>query len=355
MKNKIKKNTMVRKFQRRFSILFFLLFCVIIVLFFLIYVALFWMKIPIQYIKNPVVGTVIIFAICSFLAYLTARIVIRNMLKTWSDLNYAIHQISEGNYEVQVRDPKVTIPEIHTMIANFNYMTVELKSAQQFSNDFVSNVSHEFKTPLSVVDGYVSLLKEQKSTPSEQAEYLDKIAWNVEKLNSLTDNILRLSRLENARSLEPPVSYRLDEQIREAFVLMELKWSAKQIEPNLDGLCEANYKGQRDLLFQVWLNLLSNAVKFSNMGGKISVSIKETEQYFVVYFSDEGIGMTEETSAHIFEKFYQGDSSRQSMGNGLGLTLCKEILDRCGGEIQVKSQYGVGSVFIVRLDKKKYA
>ena len=185
-------------------------------------------------------------------------------------------------------------------------------------------------------------------TEEERKEYIQKVFFNIDKLNDLTNNILRISKIENQTYLDPPVSFRLDEQIREAIVILEAKWSRKNIELDID-LPEAEYFGQKSLLFQVWVNLISNAIKFSNDGGCVSIHLKKDGSSYKVFISDDGIGMTQETMKHIFEKFYQGDTSRQAQGNGLGLALCKEILNRCGGKIFVTSKPGKGSVFMVQL------
>ena len=229
-------------------------------------------------------------------------------------------------------------------------MAQELSSIEMIRNDFIANVSHEFKTPLSSLNGYLTLLQDSSLSDAERSEYLSKAFFSIEKLNDLTDNILRLSKLENQVSLDEPTSYRLDEQLREAIVLLEPKWSRKDISFELD-LPELTICSQRSLLFQVWTNLLSNAIKFSDSGGSVTVKIEESEHHYKVYISDTGIGMTEEEQRHIFDKFYQADSSRQAQGNGLGLALCKEIVSKCSGKIYVTSKPGEGSVFLVSLRK----
>lgn len=215
-------------------------------------------------------------------------------------------------------------------------------------NDFIANVSHEFKTPLSSIAGHVTLLQDPDLSENERNEYIQMAFFNIEKLNDLTSNILQLSRLENQNALREPVRYRLDEQIREAIVLLEPKWSKKNITLDVD-LMELSYTGQSALLFQVWTNLIGNAVKFSNPGSSVAITLRQYHNYITVTVSDRGIGMTEETKKHIFEKFYQGDSSRKEQGNGLGLAICRIILDLCGGDIHVSSEPGKGSVFTVRL------
>lgn len=264
-----------------------------------------------------------------------------------NQINKALKKIANGDYSVKL-EYDGHIEEFADFFKNFNNMAKELNSVEMIRNDFIADVSHEFKTPLSSVTGYVTLLQDPELTEEERKEYIQKVFFNIDKLNDLTNNILRISKIENQTYLDPPVSFRLDEQIREAIVILEAKWSRKNIELDID-LPEAEYFGQKSLLFQVWVNLISNAIKFSNDGGCVSIHLKKDGSSYKVFISDDGIGMTQETMKHIFEKFYQGDTSRQAQGNGLGLALCKEILNRCGGKIFVTSKPGKGSVFMVQL------
>ena len=208
--------------------------------------------------------------------------------------------------------------------------------------------THEFKTPLTSLSGYLTLLKNPDLSEEEKEEYINKAFFSIEKLNTLTTNILSISKIENSAVLDEPTEYRLDEQIREAIVLLEPKWYDRQIDFNID-MPEIIYKGQKELLFQVWMNIISNAIKFSADNSEIMVRIEQTAHHVKVYISDNGIGMDDETLKHIFDKFYQADSSRQTQGNGLGLALCKEIVGRCNGKIYVTSTPGKGSVFVVSL------
>ena len=240
--------------------------------------------------------------------------------------------------------------ELRVTMENFNRMVKELNSVEIMRNDFIADVSHEFKTPLAAISGYATFLQDPELSDEERNEYIRKIFFNIDKLNDLTENILRLSKLEHQQFLDEPITFRLDEQLREAIVLLEPKWGKRQIEFNLD-LPELKYTGYPALLFQVWTNLIGNAVKYTEHAGKIDVFLKETTHHVQVIVSDNGIGMEEDTVKHIFDKFYQGDTSRKSQGNGLGLPLCKEIVEKCGGKIHVESTPGVGSVFLVNLNK----
>lgn len=265
------------------------------------------------------------------------------------ELSRASKKIAAGDYSIRL-NYNGKIRELAEAFENFNHMAEELDSVEMIRSDFITNVSHEFKTPLTSLNGCLTLLQDSSLSEEERSTYISKAMFSVSKLNDMTDNILRLSRLENQQKLDEPTTYRLDEQLREAIVLLEPKWSKKSITLDLD-LPEKEYTGQRSLMLQVWTNIIGNAVKFSHEGGCIGVKLEESEHHFKVYISDEGIGMSEETQQHIFDKFYQADTSRQSQGNGLGLALCKEILSRCNGKIYVTSTPGKGSVFLVSLKK----
>ena len=299
-------------------------------------------------IKNHSLGIFGICIFCMIFSHFGYYIAIDQIFGPLEQISKAAKKVAKGDYTVQL-DYKGNIEEFESTIRNFNSMVRELNSVEMIRNDFIANVSHEFKTPLASVTGYVTLLQDSDLTEAEREEYVKKIFFNIEKLNDLTENILRLSKLENQNCLAAPVHYRLDEQIREAIVLLEPKWSQKQINLDID-LEKIHYTGQQALLFQVWVNLIGNAIKFSDIKSEISIKLEKDQQKIKVLVSDTGIGMSPETQAHIFDKFYQGDTSRRSQGNGLGLALCKEILDKCKGKIYVTSEVGNGSVFMVVLD-----
>ena len=285
--------------------------------------------------------------VCMVGSFLLVYYMLRELFRSIDRLNDATKKVARGDYTVHLNSDTV-IAEIQDMEGNFNQMVEELNSVEMLRKDFIADVSHEFKTPLSSITGYITLLQDPDLTPQERQEYVQMAIFNAEKLNDLTANILRLSRLENQSNMPQPVTYRLDEQIREAIVLLERKWNEKDIQLDLD-LPDTQYHGYQELLLNVWTNLIGNAIKFSGPGGTIAVSLAQLDNRIHVTIRDHGIGMDERTLAHIFEKFYQGDTSRKSQGNGLGLALCREIIFRCGGEIQVSSKPDEGSVFTVIL------
>lgn len=295
----------------------------------------------------PAVLIFVIFGFCFLLALVFAYFIVWDFLKPLSEMSRASKKIAEGDYSARL-EYNSTISELADAVNNFNYMAQELGSVELISSDFIANVSHEFRTPLSALSGYLTLLQDSTLSEEERDEYIKKAFFSIEKLGDLTENILRLSKLENQASLDEPQTFRLDEQLRECIVMLEPKWSAKSIGFDL-ALPEVTYTGQKSLMFQVWTNLLSNAIKYSENGSTVTVELECDRHDYKVSIRDEGCGMTEEELRHIFDKFYQADRSRQSQGNGLGLTLCKEILDKCGGTISVTSRPDEGSVFLITL------
>lgn len=271
----------------------------------------------------------------------------KNIIKPVQQIGKAFRELSEGNFNVKVPEDE-KIDEIREIAKQFNAMTHDLSNTETLRSDFVANVSHEFKTPVSSIEGYATLLQNPALTEEKRLRYAQKIVENTRKLSVLTSNMLLLTRLENQEMVTDNRTFRLDEQIRKVILLLESKWDKKGIvfEPELPFY---NYYGSENLLEQVWYNIIDNAIKHSPRGGVISVRLKEEENFVSAEISDNGDGMTEEVLKHIFEKFYQGDPSRKEEGNGLGLALVKRIVTICGGEISVKSFVGSGSAFTVKL------
>lgn len=301
-------------------------------------------------LKNPLTGMIVVSILAMIMSAAACFLLIRMVFRPLEKISAASKKVTEGDFSVQIKYDG-GLEDVGTAIENFNRMVQELNSVEVMRNDFVADVSHEFKTPLAAITGYVTFLQDPELPEEERNEYIRKIFFNVDKLNDLTENILRLSRLEHQQFLDDPVAFRLDEQIREAIVLLEPKWGKKHIAFDLQ-LPEIVYTGQKGLLFQVWMNIIGNAIKYSDDYGNIEVALKEKTDCCEIIVSDDGIGMSEETQAHIFDKFYQADTSRKAQGNGLGLALCHEIIDKCNGKIIVESTLGVGSVFIVKLPKE---
>ncbi len=269
----------------------------------------------------------------------------RRMLRPISLLTEATRKVAAGDFSVRI--PTRRRDELGQLTEHFNHMAKELQSIEYLQKDFISNVSHEFKTPIASIQGFATLLISPETTEAERQEYTGIILKESQRLSRLSQNLLRLSKLEYQQRLSIREPFSLDEQIRQAVLLMEPEWAAKGIRWDLE-LENTTATGDAELMQQVWINLLGNAVKFSPEGGEISVSLYVSD-VIKVRIRDHGAGMDAQTQTHIFERFYQGDPSRAQEGSGLGLPLAKRIIDLHGGAISVKSAPGEGSTFTVEL------
>jgi len=272
----------------------------------------------------------------------------RPLVKPIKKLSAAMGKVSRGDFTVQVENTGNT--ELGQLTRDFNRMVRDLGGMETLRNDFVTNVSHEFKTPLASIEGLAELLQSEDLTEEERLEYTRMIADSAHRLSVMTANILKLSKLENQEIVSEQRLFRLDEQLRQAILLLEPQWSAKELELEVD-LEETEIFSSEELLMQVWTNIIGNAVKFTPAGGQLAVSLTDNGADVAVRIADTGIGMTPEVMDRIFDKFYQGDKSHASQGNGLGLALTKRILDLFGGSITVESVPDEGSVFTVTLVK----
>ena len=228
-------------------------------------------------------------------------------------------------------------------------MTAELGSTETLRTDFIANVSHELKTPLAVMGNYATMLQRPGLSEAERIEYAKAISHSSRRLAALITNILKLNKLENQQIFPKHEEFDLSGQLCEALLQFEDAWEQKNlnIETNIED--EVRLCSDPELLSLVWNNLISNAVKFTSEGGTISVTLKGEDNAILVSVSDTGCGMKPETGKHIFEKFYQGDTSHATQGNGLGLALVKRVVDILNGEISVQSIYGQGSTFTVKV------
>jgi len=258
----------------------------------------------------------------------------------------ATHQVAEGDFSVRV-DIK-GIHELEELSLSFNRMTVDLASIETLRSDFINNFSHELKTPIASVRGFAKLLKDGQLTEEEKREYLDIIIVEAERLSQLSTNILELSKYENTEIIPDKTLFRLDEQIRRAVLITEPQWATKGININVE-MDEVLFEGNEDLTQQIWLNLLDNAIKFSRSDSMVDLRLVHVHDGVLFTIQDSGIGMDEATMGRIFDKFFRGESSHAGVGNGLGLTIVKRIVDLCGGKIEVSSEPEKGSVFTVFL------
>lgn len=265
-------------------------------------------------------------------------------------LRNAMDQVAEGDFSVRLEE-RSNSKEIMEIYTGFNLMVHELSSTEILQTDFVSNVSHEFKTPINAIEGYSTLLQGSDNLDSNQQEYVNKILLNTERLSSLVGSILLLSRLENRQISTNQTEYRLDEQIRQSVVALETAWAQKDIELDVD-LDRASYVGNEPMMRHVWDNLISNAVKFSPEGGLVKLRLTKKLRKLIVTVEDQGPGLSEEAQKHIFDKFYQADTSHKQEGNGLGLALVKRIMTIEKGQITAENIPEGGCRFTVTLRTK---
>lgn len=241
--------------------------------------------------------------------------------------------------------------KFNEIIDCFNMMTEELSGVETLRTDFIANVSHEMKTPLSVMQNYGTLLQAPVLDDKTRIEYAKGVTDASRRLADMMTNILKLNRLEKQQIYPKAEEYDLGEQLCECMLSYETVWEKKNIEIDTDIEENVMVRSDRELLNLVWNNLFSNAFKFTPDGGMVSVMLKTEEQYAIVKVTDTGCGMSPDMGAHIFEKFYQGDSSHATEGNGLGLALVKRVVDIFKGEITVESVKGEGSTFTVKFKR----
>lgn len=283
--------------------------------------------------------------ISACLIYLVKGRVYYNKIKA---VCVAANKVAKGDFDARVPEffnkPK---SEMDYLAVNFNKMLTEISSLENMRNNFVADVSHEIKTPLSVIQGYADLLQNKDLSAEKRREYTNLLSEAIGTLTNLVTNILKLNRIENQGIIQKE-KYSLDEQLRCCVLSFEDKFEEKALSLDVE-LKEIFIKSDKSLLEIVWNNLLSNAIKYTQRGGTISVKLKKENKEIIVSVSDTGCGMTDEIKAHCFEKFYQGDSSRSQEGNGLGLALVKQILNLLDGEVRFESVLGKGTEFTVVL------
>lgn len=289
-----------------------------------------------------VVGTVFV-----LVGVLVARTVIREGIEPMAEIGEAMGRVATGDFSVSLHRTSHA-REIEEMIRSFELMVRELASIETLRTDFVANVSHEFKTPLAAIEGYATLLQSPGLSPEKRADYAAHILHNTRRLSELTSNILLLSRLDN-KGIPPAFeTFSLDEQLRETILSLEPVWSQRSVELDVD-LDEVDCRGNAELWSIAWRNLVGNAVKFAPEGGEVRVTLRRAGAWARVEVQDNGPGMSPEVQAHIFEKFYQGDTSRAAQGNGLGLALVERVVALHDARISVASEPGRGAAFVVLL------
>ncbi len=260
-------------------------------------------------------------------------------------------KLTGGDFSVRIEKlgDSYAYESFNSIIDCFNKMAEELGSVETLRTDFIANVSHELKTPLAVMQNYGTMLQSPELSEEKRIEYAKGITDNSRRLASLITNILKLNKLENQQIFPTNERFDLSEQLCESLLQFEETWEQKIIEIETEIEDSIYINSDTELLSLVWNNLLSNAFKFTENGGKVGVSLTADSEFATVKISDTGCGISPETGKHIFEKFYQGDTSHAMQGNGLGLALVKRVVDIMQGEIAVESEIGKGSTFTVRL------
>lgn len=295
---------------------------------------------------------VILLATCGLIATLLFAWLSRVYLRPMQQLIDATKEVKRGNFEVRVyHKDKRPVTEMEDLVDNFNAMVEELGGIEMFRNDFINNFSHEFKTPIVSIRGFAREMQIEGISDEQKLEYARIIELESDRLAKLSSSVLELSRLENQRIVTNRTEFYLDEQIRQTILLFEKEWSERGIEilPELE---ECVVCFDEEMLALVWNNLISNAIKFTPDGGTVSVRMFQSEKTVTVEVEDNGVGMTEEVRRHVFEKFFQGDTSHGRKGYGVGLAIVRRAVALCQGRVEVESEENKGSVFRVTLPKK---
>ena len=273
------------------------------------------------------------------------------IFETISQLREGMKKVADGDFNTRLT-VKTTSVEIQEIVAGFNLMVQELRSIEILQTDFISNVSHEIKTPINAIEGYTTLLQGCENLDTDQQEHLEKILFNTKRLSTLVSNILLLTKIENQSIQTHQKWYRLDEQVRESIIALEPAWELKDITFDIE-LDDITYYGNGDMMYHVWTNLLDNAIKFSFVGGMVKIRLHKENNKIIFVIEDNGPGLSDEAQKHIFDKFYQADSSHTQEGNGLGLALVKRILTLSGGDIWAQNIATGGCRFTVTLNENQ--
>ncbi len=266
----------------------------------------------------------------------------------------AAKKITQGDFTADITVQGGDTYGFQTIADSLNKICRELSGVETLRTDFIANVSHELKTPLAVIQNYGTMLSQPDLPEQERIEYANAVTNASRNLANLVTNILKLNKLENQQIFPKTVAYDLSEQLCECLLAFESVWESKGIEIDSDIAGDIFVNADPELLTLVWNNIFSNAFKFTENGGRVSVKLSTEEEFAVAEISDTGCGIAPQTGKHIFEKFYQGDSSHSVQGNGLGLALVKRVIDITGGEISVSSEVGKGSTFTVKLRRSAH-
>ena len=283
---------------------------------------------------------------CIVIGTIITSFVGKTILQPLHEISRATSEVARGNFKVRVRVPDDI--EYGMLANNFNKMAVQLSEIETLRGDFISSVSHEFKTPLASIQGFAKLLQDDTISEEDRKEYTQIIIDETSRLTKLSTNILSLTKLENQKTIGKKSKFLLDEQMRNILLILEPEWSKKNIELDID-LEQITYIGNEELMAQIWQNIINNAIKFTGEGGHIGVKLYRGDQCIVAKISDDGPSIPDEKRKKIFEKFYQGDHSRSTDGNGLGLALVQRVVELCNGSVWVENTMPTGVCFTVQL------
>ena len=299
--------------------------------------------------KITLVNVLLIAVLFTLVDHIRRKISVDRPVKIITD---ATEKIMKGDFSVRICPMQGAASEgFNQIITAINSMAQELSGIETLRTDFISNVSHEMKTPLSVMQNYGTLLQAPEISAETRIEYAKGVTDASRRMADMMTNILKLNRLENQQIFPKMEVFDLGEQLCECLLQYESVWEKANIEIETDIAEDIKVKADAELLSLVWNNLFSNAFKFTEAGGTVSISLTATNHLAIVKVRDTGCGMTPEIGSHIFEKFYQGDTSHSTQGNGLGLALVKRVVDIMQGEINVESTIGKGTTFTVKIEK----
>ena len=294
---------------------------------------------------SPVLLVILLVLVSAIIGCVLAVALYSLTFREFTQFEQAMNRVAKGDFSVTL--PVSDESYMHDLNNAFNAMVRSLQSIETLKTDFISDFSHEFKTPITSICGFAKLLKNPNVAEEDKQEYINIIISESTRLSQLAQNTLSMSKLDNSDGAIERRVYSLDEQLRHCAIIFQAETERRHIDISVIG-DDAEYYGNEELMQQMWINLIGNAVKFTPEGGSIDIAVKGGDPV-TVSVSDTGCGMDEETKAHIFDKFYQGDKSRSSAGNGLGLSIARRIVTLAGGDISVRSRPGEGSTFTVTL------
>ena len=293
-------------------------------------------------LQMPLVFLIVGLVVSVIIGTCISAAVASKIVRPVREVKKAMHRVEKGDFSQRLEVTGFN-GEIDELIESYNKMAQELGGIEMFRENFINSFSHEFKTPLASIQGFAKLLQSDDITEQEREEYTQIIIDETSRLSKLSSNILRLTKLENQKTVGKKTRFSLDEQIRKILLVLEPEWSKKKIDLDID-LEDIMYVGSEELMAQIWQNIINNAIKFTPEGGKISVKLFRNEKNISAEIWDNGPSIAPDVKAKIFDKFYQGDRSRATEGNGLGLALVKRIIELSEGSIEVENDMKKGGV-----------